>query len=246
MNDELRGLYEELETVSRHKSEFLANMSHELRTPLNAIIGFSELLHQESFGSLNEHQRVYVEDVLAAGQHLLALINDILDLAKVEAGRIDLDLADVSLRETLASALTMHAERAGRDGIEIALQLCPEEIGVRADERRLRQIVFNLLSNAVKFTPAGGRVEVSALAHDGLVEIAVADTGPGIAPDDLEIIFEEFGQARTGASHDQEGTGLGLPLTRRFVELHGGTLWVESVPGEGSTFRFTLPAASSR
>jgi signal transduction histidine kinase len=246
MNDELRRLYEELETVSRHKSEFLANMSHELRTPLNAIIGFSELLHQESFGPLNEHQRVYVEDVLGAGQHLLSLINDILDLAKVEAGRIDLELTEVSLRETLASGLTMHAGRAAREGIEIALRLDPEEIRVRADERRLRQIVFNLLSNAVKFTPAGGRVEVSALALDGVVEVAVADTGPGIAPDDQEIVFQEFGQARSGPERDEEGTGLGLPLSRRFVELHGGRLWVESAPGQGSTFRFTLPAASSR
>jgi signal transduction histidine kinase len=245
MNDELRRLYEELETVSRHKSEFLANMSHELRTPLNAIIGFSELLHQESFGPLNEHQRVYVEDVLGAGQHLLSLINDILDLAKVEAGRIDLELTNVSLRETLASGLTMHAGRAEHEGIEIALRLDPEEILVRADERRLRQVVFNLLSNAVKFTPAGGRVDVSARALDGVVEIAVADTGPGIAPEDQEVIFQEFGQARIAPERGEEGTGLGLPLARRFVELHGGRLWVETAPGEGSTFRFTLPAPSS-
>jgi signal transduction histidine kinase len=239
MNDELRGLYEELETVSRHKSEFLANMSHELRTPLNAIIGFSELLRLESFGALNEHQRVYVDDVSEAGQHLLLLINDILDLAKVEAGHLELDLTDVSLRDALASGLTMHGERAAREGVELALRLDPEEISVRADDRRLRQVVFNLLSNAVKFTPAGGRVEVSALATNGVVEIAVADTGPGIAPEDQDLIFEEFGRAHTG----REGTGLGLTLSRRFVELHGGRLWVESVPGEGSTFRFTLPRA---
>src|SRR5262249_51705807 len=246
MNDQLRSLYEELETVSRHKSEFLANMSHELRTPLNAIIGFSELLRQESFGPLNEHQRVYVQDVLAAAQHLLSLINDILDLAKVEAGRVDLELTDVSLRETLASGLTMHAERAAREGIEIGLRIEPAEIRVRADERRLRQVVFNLLSNAVKFTPAGGRIDVAAVAVDGLVEIAVADTGPGIAPEDRDVIFEEFGQARAGPERDEEGTGLGLPLSRRLVELHGGRLWVESAPNEGSTFRFTLPVAGER
>jgi signal transduction histidine kinase len=241
MNDELRRLYEELETVSRHKSEFLANMSHELRTPLNAIIGFSELLQQQLPGGLNEQQLGYVEDVLSAGRHLLLLINDILDLAKVEAGRLELELDDVSLREALESGVTMHAERAARDGVDIALRLDPEEITVRADERRLRQVVFNLLSNALKFTPAGGRIDVSASSADGVVEIAVADTGPGIAPEDQELIFEEFGQARIDARSRPEGTGLGLSLSRKLVELHGGRLWVESAPGRGSTFRFTLP-----
>ena len=155
MNDELRRLYEELETVSRHKSEFLANMSHELRTPLNAIIGFSELLQQQHFGALNERQLGYVEDVRDAGHDLLALINDILDLSKVEAGRMELELADVSLRATLENGLTMHSERAARDGVALGLRLEPEEIAIRADERKIRQVVFNLLSNAVKFTPAG-------------------------------------------------------------------------------------------
>jgi signal transduction histidine kinase len=242
MNDELRGLYEELETVSRHKSEFLANMSHELRTPLNAIIGFSELLQQESFGELNQRQREYVEDVRSAGHDLLVLINDILDLSKVEAGRMELDLADVSLRRTLETGLTMHAERAAREGVTLGLRLEPDEIRVRADERKIRQVVSNLLSNAVKLTPSGGRVEVVAQrTYDG-VEVAVSDTGPGIAPEDQELIFEEFRQATAASGRPAEGTGLGLPLARRFIELHGGTLWVESVLGEGSTFRFTLPA----
>jgi signal transduction histidine kinase len=240
MNDELRRLYEELETVSRHKSEFLANMSHELRTPLNAIIGFSELLQQQLLGALNEQQLGYVEDVLEAGRHLLSLLNEILDLSKVEAGRMELELSSVSLRDALETGLTMHAERAARQGVSLALRLDPEEIVVQADERRLRQVVFNLLSNAVKFTPAGGRIDVSARLDDGVVEVAVADTGPGIAPEDRERIFEEFRQARaTGGNH--EGTGLGLPLSRKLVELHGGRLWVESVHGKGSTFRFTLP-----
>jgi signal transduction histidine kinase len=240
MNDELRHLYEELETVSRHKSEFLANMSHELRTPLNAIIGFSEVLQQQMFGELNEQQLGYVDDVLDAGRHLLSLINDILDLAKVEAGRMELDLAEVSLPETLKSGLTMHGERARGEGIDLVLEVEPAEITLEADERKLRQVVFNLLSNAVKFTPAGGRIDVSAHLSDGIVEVAVADTGSGIAPEDQDLIFEEFGQAR-GESARQDGTGLGLPLARRFIELHGGRLWVESVPGAGSTFRFTLP-----
>jgi len=241
MNDELRRLYEELETVSRHKSEFVANMSHELRTPLNAIIGFSELLQEQMPGELNEQQLGYVDDVLDAGRHLLSLINDILDLSKVEAGRMELDLADVSLRHALESGLTMHAERAARTGIALGLKLDPEEITIRADERKLRQVVFNVLANAVKFTPAGGRVDVSAEMTNGVVEVAVADTGPGIAPEDQELIFEEFQQARGDPGKRQEGTGLGLPLSRKFVELHGGRLWVESVQGEGSTFRFTLP-----
>ena len=236
MNDELRRLYEELETVSRHKSEFLANMSHELRTPLNAVIGFSELLQLGVPGELNEQQRAYVDDVLESGQHLLALINDILDLSKVEAGHMELELDDMSLRQTLEGSLTMHAERAARDGVLLALALDPEEITVRADERKVRQVVVNLLSNAVKFTPSGGRIDVSAWQRNGTVEVAVSDTGPGISPDDQERIFDEFySRART------EGTGLGLPLSRRFIELHGGRLWVESALGRGSTFRFTLP-----
>ena len=237
MNDELQRLYGELETASRHKSEFLANMSHELRTPLNAIIGFSELLQQQLVGDLNEEQLAYLDDVVDAGRHLLSLINDVLDLSKIEAGKMELDLADVSLRPTLESGLTMNAERAGQARIALGLELEPDEITIRADERKVRQVVFNLLSNAVKFTPADGRVEVSARLVDGVVEVAVSDTGPGIAPEERELIFEEFQQARSG----QEGTGLGLALSRRFIELHGGRLWVESTPGQGSTFRFTLP-----
>ena len=241
MNDELRRLYEELETVSRHKSEFLANMSHELRTPLNAIIGFSELLQQQHFGALNERQLGYVEDVRDAGHDLLALINDILDLSKVEAGRMELELADVSLRATLENGLTMHSEQAARDGVALGLRLEPEEIAIRADERKIRQVVFNLLSNAVKLTPAGGRVDVLALLTPDGVEVAVSDTGPGIAAEDQDVIFEEFRQARSSSGRHPEGTGLGLPLARKLIELHGGRLWVESAPGEGSTFRFTLP-----
>ncbi len=240
MNDELGHLYRELETASRHKSDFLATMSHELRTPLNAIIGFSEVLHEQMFGELNERQVAYVKDVLEAGRHLLSLINDVLDLAKIEAGRMELDLSQVALPRLLESAISMHSERAGRAGIELALTTEPSEITITADERRVRQIVFNLLSNAVKFTPTDGRVDVSARLDDGRVEIAVADTGPGIPADDLEIIFEEFEQS-TGGKQGEEGTGLGLPLSRKLVELHGGRLWVDSEPGRGSTFRFTLP-----
>jgi signal transduction histidine kinase len=242
MNDELGRLYGELETASRHKSDFLATMSHELRTPLNAIIGFSEVLREQMFGELNERQLAYVDDVIDAGQHLLLLINDVLDLAKIEAGRMELELSSVALPELLRSAVSMHAEQASRNGITLALTTEPGEIEITADERRMRQIVFNLLSNAVKFTPADGRVDVTARLDDGQVEIAVADTGPGIPRVDQETIFEEFEQTADGKK--AEGTGLGLPLSRKLVELHGGRLWVESDLGKGSTFRFTLPAAT--
>jgi signal transduction histidine kinase len=239
MSDELQRLYGELESASRHKSDFLATMSHELRTPLNAIIGFSEVLHEQMFGELNERQLAYIDDVLAAGKHLLSLINDVLDLAKIEAGSMELELSEVSIPEVLRSALSLHSERASRGAIELSLTTEPEEITIRADGRRVRQVVLNLVSNAVKFTPAEGRVDVSARLDDGQVEVGVADTGPGIAPDELGTIFEEFKQATDGRR--AEGTGLGLPLSRKLVELHGGRLWVESAAGNGSTFRFTLP-----
>jgi signal transduction histidine kinase len=228
----------ELEVVSHHKTEFLANMSHELRTPLNAVIGFSEVLQDELFGPLNERQREYVGDILASGKHLLALINDILDLAKVEAGRMEVDFGPVYLRDLLEQGMTMIRERATRHGITLE---CDADDGVgeiNADERKVRQVVFNLLSNAVKFTPDGGRVRASARRVDGHVEVAVADTGIGIAPAVRERIFEEFEQA----SKQDEGTGLGLALARRFVELHGGHIAVDSEPGHGSTFTVTLPA----
>jgi signal transduction histidine kinase len=243
MSDELQRLYQELEAASRHKSDFLATMSHELRTPLNAIIGFSEVLHEQMFGELNERQLAYVNEVLEAGKHLLSLINDVLDLAKIEAGRMELELSEVAIPEVLRSAVSMHSERASRGGVELSLTTEPEEITISADGRRVRQIVFNLVSNAVKFTPAEGRVDLSARLDDGQVEIAVADTGPGIAREELETIFEEFKQATNGKR--AEGTGLGLPLSRKLVELHGGRLWVESLAAKGSTFRFTLPVGST-
>jgi len=233
----------QLETISRHKSEFLANMSHELRTPLNAIIGFSEVLREQMFGELNERQLEYLDDVLLAARHLLSLINDVLDLSKVEAGRMELELSEVSLPEALETGLTMQEERAREARITFGLAVDPAEITVQADERKLRQVLVNLLSNAVNFTPPGGRVNVKACLRNGVVEVAVADTGSGIAPEDQDLIFEEFLQARgaNGGGARLEGTGLGLPLSRRFIELHGGRLWVESARGTGSTFRFTLP-----
>jgi signal transduction histidine kinase len=230
----------QLQAASQHKSEFLANMSHELRTPLNAIIGFSEVLTERMFGELNEKQDEYLRDIYASGQHLLSLINDILDLSKIEAGRMELDLAGFNLPTALDSALTLVRERAGRRGIALHLSL-DEGLGqMRADERKVRQVVLNLLSNAIKFTPEGGRIEVRAEPRDRYVEVSVSDTGVGIAPDDQQAIFEEFRQVGT-ADKKVEGTGLGLALSRKFVELHGGKIWVHSEVGMGSTFTFTIP-----
>jgi signal transduction histidine kinase len=230
----------ELETASRHKSEFLANMSHELRTPLNAIIGFSEVLTERMFGELNEKQEEYLKDIHASGQHLLSLINDILDLSKIEAGRMELELTDFDLPTAIDNALTLVRERAARRGISLEKSI-DERLGqVRADERKVRQIVLNLLSNAIKFTPEGGRVEVRAVPVDGSVEVSVSDTGVGIAPEDQEAIFEEFRQVGTAAKK-VEGTGLGLALSRKFIELHSGRIWVKSQVGVGARFTFTLP-----
>ena len=240
MNDELRRLYKELETTSQHKSDFLANMSHALRTPLNAIIGFSQVLREGMFGEVNEKQAEYLDDILSSGNHLLSLINDVLDLSKVEAGQVELELAPFSLQEALERGVVMVRERAMKHGVEIRLESSPEVKLVAGDERRIRQVIFNLLSNAVKFTPAGGAVDVGAVRVNGEVRVSVADTGPGIAPEDQERIFEEFHQTEAGIEQ-REGTGLGLALSKRLVELHGGRIWVDSELGKGCTFVFTLP-----
>jgi signal transduction histidine kinase len=242
MSQELGRAYGRLETANRHKSQFVASMSHELRTPLNAIIGFADVLQEQLFGPLNVRQQRYVHHIAGSGRHLLALINDILDLSKVEAGRMELELTPAALGELLENSLTMLRERATRHDIELHLQVDPRIDCVQADERKLKQIVFNLLSNAVKFTPDGGRVDVvlQALADD-TVQISVRDNGPGIAAEDQERIFQEFEQAGHRVLRAQEGTGLGLAVAKQLVELHGGRIWVQSQPGAGSTFSFTLP-----
>ena len=230
----------QLEVASRHKSEFLANMSHELRTPLNAIIGFSEVLSDRMFGELNEKQEEYLKDIYASGTHLLSLINDILDLSKIEAGRMELELTEFDLPTAIDSAVMLVRERAGRRDIALRTAMDHQLGQVQADERKVRQVVLNLLSNAIKFTPEGGRIDVAAMPRDGSVEISVTDTGIGIAPEDQEKVFEEFRQVGTTAKKI-EGTGLGLTLCRKFVELHGGRIWVKSQLGQGSTFTFTIP-----
>ena len=234
----------ELEAASRHKSQFLANMSHELRTPLNAILGFSQLLRGRVYGDVNVKQEEYLDDILTSANDLLALINDILDLSKVEAGQIELEVAPFSLREALERGVVMVRERATTDGVRVGVTALPEVDVVSGDERRVRQVIFNLLSNAVKFTPAGGDVDVSATQVNGEVQVAVTDTGPGIALEDQGRIFEEFQQTEAGAAQ-REGTGLGLALSKRLVELHGGRIWVDSELGKGSTFVFTLPRDGS-
>src|SRR5262245_26820252 len=217
----------QLEAASQHKSEFLANMSHELRTPLNAIIGFSEVLNEQMFGELNEKHAEYLKDIYASGQHLLSLINDILDLSKVEAGRMELEAADFDLPSAIDNALILVRERASRHGIGLGSAIDARVGLIRGDERKVKQVLLNLLSNALKFTPEGGRIDVRAAINDGMAEISVADTGVGIAPEDQEAIFEEFRQVGT-ADKKVEGTGLGLALSRKFIELHGGRIWVKS------------------
>ncbi|MFA7383044.1 MAG: ATP-binding protein [Desulfurivibrionaceae bacterium] len=254
------------EEASRAKSDFLANMSHELRTPLNSVIGFSEVLQDEMFGLLNEKQRQYVDNIMVSGKHLLELINDILDLAKVESGKMELEPAVVNLRNTLATSLVMLQEKALKHGLKLSMKLPDAEIELIADERKLKQIMFNLLSNAVKFTPTGGSVCVSVRKVTGLdvpvsclepedcgrklegdfVEITVADTGIGIGPEQISKLFKAFSQLSSAYSREHEGTGLGLALTRRMVELHGGRVWVESEVGKGSRFTFAIPLSQSR
>ena len=238
---ELQERTSQLQVANRHKDEFLANMSHELRTPLNAIIGFSEVMLERMFGELTDKQEEYLNDILSSGRHLLSLINDILDLSKIEAGRMELEVTDFNLPVAIDNALTLVHERAARRGLTLT-QDVDERLGdFRGDERKIKQVLLNLLSNAIKFTPEGGKVQVRAELKGEVVEIAVADTGVGIAPEDQELVFEEFRQVGTDVAKKHEGTGLGLALSRRFVELHGGNLWLESEVGVGSTFTFALP-----
>ncbi len=229
------------EIASRRKSEFLANMSHELRTPLNAVMGFSEALDQRYFGELNEKQTEYVRDIHGSGVHLLSLVNDILDLSKVEAGRMELEPAEIDLPAAVKSAITLVRERAHRHAITLTLDCRPESFLVSADERKVKQIVLNLLSNAVKFTPDGGRISVVARSDGLTAQVSVTDTGAGIAPEDQAAVFEEFRQVGNDSARKAEGTGLGLPLAKRFAELHGGKIGVLSTVGKGATFTLALP-----
>ncbi|MEA3195000.1 MAG: hypothetical protein QOD26_3333 [Betaproteobacteria bacterium] len=231
----------QLEVANKHKSEFLANMSHELRTPLNAIIGFSEVLSERMFGEVNEKQADYLKDIHESGKHLLSLINDILDLSKIEAGRMDLELGSFDLPGAISNAMTLVRERAQRHGVQLGAEVDPRLGEFRADERKFKQILLNLLSNAVKFSREGGRVDVTVKLNTDKVEFAVKDTGIGVSAEDQIRLFEEFRQVGSDSARKAEGTGLGLALTKKFVELHGGEIRVDSAPGKGSVFSFTLP-----
>jgi len=252
----LRRAKEAAETANRAKSAFLANMSHELRTPLGAVIGFSEVLNKQYFGPLNDKQMEYVQDIAESGQHLLDLINDILDLAKIEAGKDDLYYAPVSLPELLVNSLSLLREKARRHDLEVRIEGEQSLAGitVTADARKLKQVLYNLLSNAMKFTPDGGRIIVRAGVVDEItpgekgtgrsIEVSVADTGIGLTPGDQERIFEEFHQVYDPITGKKPGTGLGLTLTRRIIGMHGGRIWVESAGlGKGSAFIFRIPCA---
>ena len=230
----------ELQVVSQHKSDFLASMSHELRTPLNAIIGFSEVLLEQMFGALNERQDEYLHDILNSGKHLLELLNEILDLSKVEAGRMELELAVFSLREVIEHTIALVRERAAQHNIAVTLEMDPSLDLIETDELRFKQVMLNLLSNAVKFTPNGGRVAVRAVRTGQRLAVTVTDDGIGIRPEDRERIFESFQQGQRSPSRE-EGTGLGLTLCRRIVTLMGGTMSLQSEVGVGSTFGFTVP-----
>ena len=242
-NKELEQAKKSAEKANRSKSDFLANMSHELRTPLNHIIGFTELVADKRLGTLNQQQEEYLQDVLQSGRHLLSLINDILDLSKVEAGKMNLEASEIALEALLRDSLNMVREKALKHGIVLTprFETIPESI--RADERKLKQILYNLLSNAVKFTPDGGRVELGARGLDGQgVEITVSDTGIGVPEADLERIFQPFEQGENATGRELQGTGLGLSLTRRLVELHGGRIRAgRRAGGPGAVFSFTIP-----
>jgi signal transduction histidine kinase len=227
--------------ASKAKSDFLANMSHELRTPLNAIIGFSELLLEPLFGELSEKQRSYVNDILDSGKHLLALINDILDLAKIEAGKMELEPRPVDLRLLVSSSIRLISERASKQLVELSSEIEEELTSVTADARKLKQLMFNLLSNAVKFTPAGGRVGVRTWREESGVIICVWDTGIGVPESERTKIFEDFYQVGNSTVRAQQGTGLGLSLVKKIAELHGGRVWVESEVDVGSKFFVQLP-----
>lgn len=232
------------EAANKAKSDFLSSMSHELRTPLTAIIGFAEVLKDQYFGKLNDKQTDYVKDIFESGKHLLSLINDILDLSKVEAGKMELELSEINIRHLLEYSTIMIKEKALKHRIKLDIQI-PEELSgleIQADERQLKQVMFNLLANAAKFTPDGGAIEVEAKQVAQELIISVSDTGIGVAPEDQEKIFDEFYQVIGGKKDKTPGTGLGLTIAMRFVKMHGGRLWVESEgKNKGSRFCFTLP-----
>jgi signal transduction histidine kinase len=230
----------QLEIASRHKSEFLASMSHELRTPLNAILGFNEMIIHEMYGEVPPDMKVPLEDVQSSGKHLLRLINNVLDLAKIEAGRMELALADYSIVDTAESVRSTLRSLAAEKGLEFVVTVPNDMPLVYGDSGRILQCLVNLAGNALKFTKAG-KVEITAHHHDDMLTCCVADTGVGIPPDKIGGLFTEFKQTDATIASEYGGTGLGLSITKQFIEMHGGRIWVESVVGQGSRFIFEIP-----
>jgi signal transduction histidine kinase len=230
----------QLEIASRHKSQFLANMSHELRTPLNAVLGYTELILDDIFGEVPPQIRDTLERTRSNGLHLLGLINDVLDLSKIEAGQLTLSLGDYSMAEVVHGALSSLRSLAEEKKLALKALVAPDVPPGKGDERRITQVLLNLVGNAIKFTEVG-EVTVEAGLSDGQFLVSVSDTGPGISQADQQKIFEEFQQADSSSTRRKGGTGLGLSIARRIIELHGGRIWVESSAGHGSIFRFTLP-----
>ena len=252
-NQELTEIKEELEfqtrravDANRQKSEFLANMSHELRTPLNAVIGFSEVLLDKLFGPLNEKQAEYLNDILDSGRHLLSLINDILDLSKIEAGKMELEFSEFSIPELISLSINLMKEKAAKHGIGISIDIDDNLQNLLADQRKIKQVIFNLLSNALKFTPDGGRVGITIVEEDEFIKFCVWDSGIGISIENQERIFGEFQQADGSMTKRFEGAGLGLAIVKKFVELHGGRVWILSKLNLGSRFYFTIPITSPK
>ena len=245
MNDELKRLYEQLEAASRHKSEFLANMSHELRTPLNAILGYTELIQDGIYGEVSEKVRHVLDRLDKSGRHLLGLINDVLDLSKIEAGQLTLSLNDYSMKEIVQAVFTAVESLAAEKNLALKVSVPSDLPAGRGDERRLTQVLLNLVGNAIKFTEVG-EVKVQAATLNGEFVVSVTDTGPGIAEADQQKIFHEFQQVDSSSTRAKGGTGLGLAIARRIVEMHGGRIWVESTPGKGSTFHFAVPVRVDR
>jgi signal transduction histidine kinase len=230
----------QLEIASKHKSQFLANMSHELRTPLNAILGYTRMIQGNIYGDVPEKIRDVVGRLEHSGRHLLGLINDVLDFSKIEAGQLSLSLHDYSMKEVVQAVLAGVESLAAEKKLLLKTVLSPDLPLGKGDQRRIAQVLLNLVGNAIKFTEVG-EVTVQAAASDGVFVVAVCDTGPGISAADQERIFEEFQQVDSSSTRKKGGTGLGLSIAKRIIEMHGGRMWVESAPGAGSTFRFTLP-----